>query len=234
MKQPFNALQTFSFSKQLPSMKKKFAFTALLLFALLAQSRDSLLLQPVKTYYAKRKGYMGNVELRSQFGFEKTYARPDYCYYCEEVETTGENNFSLGIKTVHGWRFSNYLFTGAGVSVERNFAYKQTFAPVFLQLQSEFLKRRITPFVAAEIGYSFLIQEKKEQYLSYSKSTGGIYFSAAIGARIYTQSSASFFFSAGYLFHKSSSEWRYEYSPNNLYRIERLYERLQASVGVMF
>lgn len=235
MKQPLSALQTFSFRKWLPYMKKILAIHLLFLFAFDAESRDSLLLKPVKTYYAKRRGYMGNVGLRSQFGFEKTFARPDDCYYCEEeVETSGDNNFSVGVKTVHGWRFSNYLFTGAGGGVERNFAYKQTFVPVFLQLQSELLKRKITPFISAEVGYSFLIQEKKEQYLSYSKSKGGVYFSAAFGARIYTQSLASFFFSAGYLFHQSKSEWRFQYSPDYLYRIERVYERLQLSLGVMF
>ncbi len=215
-------------------MPKYFLILILALLVKTSESRDSLMAQPVKTFYAKHRGYMGSVELRSLVGFEKTYGKPDYCPYCPDVETAGEGIFSLGLKTVHGWRFSNYLFTGAGVAVERNFAHKQTFVPVFAQLQSEFLKTKIAPLVSAEIGYSFLVQEKRDAYISYMKSRGGIYFGAALGARIYTRSRGSLSFTVGYVMHKSSSEWKYEYSENILYSTNRFYQRLSMGLGVAF
>jgi hypothetical protein len=215
-------------------MKKFLLLMALFLIFEAAESRDSLLFYPVKAYYAKRRGYMGLVEFRSLIGFEKTHTRPDYCPYCDEVVSSGENNFSLGIKTVHGWRFSRWLFTGVGAGVERYLFHRQTFAPVFLQLQSEFLKRKITPFVTSEIGYSFLAQEWKDSNIKYLKSMGGIYFGATAGVRIYMLSKGSFFFHAGYVLHRSSSEWQYQYSDRLTYKIDRFYQRLNVGLGTIF
>ena len=212
------------------------AFCFLVLFQFLyAQKKDSLLQSPSKVYYAKHKGYMGSVAAGVLIGFEKVYSIPDNCYYCESIAQRREN-IAISLRTVHGYRFFPYLFVGGGVGFDRYTGHFQSYVPLFVRLQSEFLKGKITPFVSVDAGYGFLVQENKQEGLVFTKkpNLGGVYVATAAGVHLYTRSRASIALSMGYALQKSRSTFEYEYEGSPIYDIYRTYQRMTVGVGVVF
>ena len=178
---------------------------------------------------------MGSVEAGVLIGFEKVYSIPDNCYYCESVAQRREN-IAISLRTVHGYRFFPYLFVGGGVGFDRYTGHFQSYVPLFVRLQSEFLKGKITPFVSVDAGYGFLVQENKQEGLVFTKkpNLGGVYVATAAGVRLYTRSRASIALSMGYALQKSRSTFEYEYEGSPIYDIYRTYQRMTVGVGVVF
>ncbi len=176
---------------------------------------------------------MGSVETGVLIGFEKVYSIPDNCYYCEQLAQRREN-IAISLRTVHGYRFFPYLFVGGGAGFDRYTGHFQSYVPLFARLQSEFLKRKITPFVSVDAGYGFLVQENKQEGLKFTRSQGGVYVATAAGVRFYTQSRISVTLNVGYALQKSRSTFRYEYEGSPVYDIYRTYQRMTAGVGVVF
>ena len=176
---------------------------------------------------------MGTVEAGVLVGFERVNSVPENCYYCDQL-TQRRENLAIGLRTVHGYRFFPYLFIGAGVGLDRYTGLFQTYLPLFTRFQSEFLKRKVTPFIAADIGYSFLLQEDIPQGYRKIDQKGGVYFSGSLGVRIYTKGRASVSFGAAYTIHQSHSSFAPEQIQDFFYSIQRTYQRLHLFAGVMF
>ena len=181
-----------------------------------------------KNYFRKDHGYRNMTELSIIYGVNFKNSPNSNYYY-----NTNQDDIGLSLQTVNGYQFSPYLFVGAGVGIDRFITYQQTFSPFFLRLSSEFLKRKVTPYVYADGGYSVMWKQPSNGDISY-KNEGGAYASAGAGVRIYTRSRASVILSAGYKMNMSSSTWVYTYSSLDTYNVQRTYQRFVMNIGVSF
>jgi hypothetical protein len=148
---------------------------------------------------------------------------------------TNQDDIGLSFQTVNGYQFWPYLFVGGGVGIDRFITYQQTFSPFFLRLSSEFLKRKVTPYVYLDGGYSVMWKEHSTSDIVYTKSDGGAYVAAGGGVRIYTRSRASVILSAGYKMNMSVTNWMYLNDfYGDSYDIKRTYQRFVMNIGVSF
>jgi hypothetical protein len=183
-----------------------------------------------KTSYRNNRGYMNMTEFGFIYGTNLKNDNSQNSYYAYSPD-----DFGVSIHTVNGYRHWPYLFTGAGVGIDRFINYKQTFSPFYLRLQSEFLKKKATPYVQCDVGYAVMWKQKGDDYVSY-KNQGGLYLTAGGGVRIYTQSRASVIVGLTYKRINSKSEMRYTYIEGDatVYSTKRVYQRIALSVGVAF
>lgn len=183
-----------------------------------------------KLSYRKNRGYMNMTEFGFIYGTNLKKDNNQSIYYGYSPD-----DFGVSIHTVNGYRHWPYLFTGAGVGIDRFINYKQTFSPFYLRLQSEFLKKKTTPYIQCDVGYAVMWKQKSEDYVRY-KNTGGLYISAGGGVRIYTHSRASVIIGVTYKRLNSKTEMRYTYTEGDptVYITKRVYQRVALSVGVAF
>ena len=181
-----------------------------------------------KNYFRKDRGFRNMTEFSIIYGVNfKNSQNTDYYY------STNQDDVGLSLQTVNGYQFWPYLFVGGGVGIDRFITYQQTFSPFFLRVSSEFLKRKVTPYVYVDAGYSVMWKQPSNNYISY-KNEGGAYASAGGGVRIYTRSRASVILSAGYKMNMSSSTWTYTYYASDTYNVQRTYQRFVMNIGVSF
>ncbi|MDQ3392993.1 MAG: hypothetical protein M3512_02575 [Bacteroidota bacterium] len=120
-------------------------------------------------------------------------------------------NYSLQV--IPGYRFSNFLSTGIGIGYD-GLGHINSF-PLFVSFSGDFLKNKITPIYKFDIGYGF-VQDRQ----NLSHSTGGIYFSPAIGFKEYYRKVA-WGINMGYRYQKSTTEstnwsgWQYTENRKN-------------------
>jgi hypothetical protein len=184
-------------------------------------------LQKTKSdYYRRDKGYRNFTEMGLICGFG-TNNNGQY-YYAQN-----RNDYGFSIRTTDGYQWSRYLFTGAGVGIDRFITYKQTFSPFYFRVASEFLKKRVTPYAFTDIGYAVMWKFRSDDY-TIGKNKGGVYFSAGGGVRIFTRSHASVLFNVSYRLNKSASEWTYAYEGSPVYNLKRTYQRVVFGIGVSF
>lgn len=179
-------------------------------------------------YYRHDRGYRNITELQLSYG-----ARPveTYYYYSDKTDDIG-----LSVHTVNGYQIWAYLYVGAGVGVDRLTSYRQTFIPLYGRLCSEFLRKRVTPYIYADGGYAWMIADNVSSTEGYSfyHREGGAYVTAGGGVRIYTRSRASIMIGAGYRRMYSHVRYSYQFDGNTLYDVRRTYQRMVLSVGVSF
>ncbi|MCX6198902.1 MAG: hypothetical protein NTY88_06730 [Bacteroidetes bacterium] len=184
-------------------------------------------------YFRRERGFRNMTEFGIIYGVDlkKENPQPYYYYYNNNI---GEDDFGLSLHTVNGYQVWPYLYLGAGVGIDRLISYKQTFSPFYLRLASEFLKKKVTPYVFCDVGYSVMWKKKSDEYYSY-QNKGGLYVSCGGGLRIYTQSRASIVLSVAYKRNNSETKWWYtQYNDGTTYDIKRTYQRLVVNVGVTF
>ena len=182
-----------------------------------------------KNYLRRDKGFRNMTELGIIYGVDtKKNNSPSYYY------STPADDFGISLHTVNGYQFWPYLYAGAGVGIERLITYKQTFSPFYLRLSSEFLKRRVTPYVSFDVGYSHLWKQKNDDNYSY-QNKGGLYLQCGGGVRIYTASRASVMLGLAYKRNSSETKWWYtQTTDGSYYTIKRTYQRLVVNLGVSF
>lgn len=148
--------------------------------------------------------------------------------------------FGLTLHTINGYRIWPYLFVGAGLGIDRYYDYKETFSPFYLRLTCEPLKRKLSPLITLDAGYSYLWKKWSEKYNWYKemdyKTKGGYYVACAAGLRVNTQGPVAFTATVGYRAHQSSFSY---YQPGwqgegYLYETKRLYQRVTLSLGLSF
>ena len=178
-------------------------------------------------YFRKDRGFRNMTELAVIYGVNFKN-NPSSDYYGNNQDDIG-----LSLQTINGYQFWPYLFVGGGVGIDRFITYQQTFSPFFLRLSSEFLKRKVTPYVYIDGGYSVMWKQPGSDGIAY-KNVGGAYTSAGGGVRIYTRSRASVILSAGYKMNMSSTTWTYTDFVEDTYNTKRTYQRFVMNVGVSF
>ncbi|MCW5906566.1 MAG: hypothetical protein KIS94_01820 [Chitinophagales bacterium] len=181
-------------------------------------------------YYRKDRGFQ-NI---SQVGIIYGVALKNNDNYTDYYYNNNRDDIGISIHTINGYRFWSYLFVGAGVGIDRFISYRQTFSPFYVRVASEFLKRKVTPFVFVDAGYAVMWKQPSNDYQTF-RSKGGAYTSAGGGIRIFTRSRASVMLSAAYRMNMSETKWWYtQWNEGTYYTIKRTYQRMVASVGVTF
>ena len=182
-----------------------------------------------RNYFRRDRGFRNMTELAIIYGVNfKNNPNANYYY------NTNSDDIGLSLQTINGYQFWPYLFVGGGVGIDRFITYQQTFSPFFLRVSSEFLKRKVTPYVYVDAGYSVMWKQPSDNSGTSIKNAGGAYTSAGGGVRIYTRSRASVILSAGYKMNMSSSTWHYTYDSSSIYNIKRTYQRFVMNIGVSF
>ena len=186
-----------------------------------------------QNYFRRNRGFRNITEFGIIYGVDLKKDNPDPNYYY--YNTNPDDDFGISLHTVNGYQFWPYLYVGAGVGIDRMISYKQTFSPFYLRLASEFLKKKVTPYVFCDVGYSVMWKQKNDPYISY-QNKGGLYVSCGGGVRIYTRSRASVVLSLAYKRNSSETKWWYTqgYDNGSTYDIKRTYQRLVINVGVTF
>ena len=182
-----------------------------------------------RNYFRRDRGFRNMTEFSLIYGVDLKKSDPDpYGYY-----NNPEDDFGISLHTVNGYQVWPYLYAGLGIGIDRMITYKQTFSPFYVRVASEFLKKKVTPYVFIDAGYAIMWQQKDNDYVSY-KNKGGVYVSAGGGVRIYTRSRASVILSASYKRTASETNWTYTSYQDMSYNIKRSYQRLAINIGVAF
>ena len=155
-----------------------------------------------KNYFRKNQGYRNiTEEIALIYGTTLTNNQVTY-------NNNGQDDVGLSLHSINGYQFWPTLFVGGGVGIDRFISYQETFSPFYLRLASEFLKKKVTPYVYADAGYGVMWQTSYDHnYYSYYKNKGGFYCAAGGGVRVYTHSRASVMFSIGYKQTNSETDW---------------------------
>ena len=66
----------------------------------------------------------------------------------------GMNRASYGIDAVFGYRFNNYVALGAGAQLVGEINRNDVSIPIIVRARDDILDKNVTPFIAAEVGYS--------------------------------------------------------------------------------
>jgi hypothetical protein len=177
-----------------------------------------------QNYYRKDRGFRNMTELAIIYGVN----------FKNDPNGTNQDDIGMSLQTINGYQFWPYLFVGGGVGIDRFITYQQTFSPFFVRVSSEILKRKVTPYVYLDGGYSVMWKQPSNDYTTNIKNVGGAYVAAGGGVRIYTRSRASVILSAGYKMNMSSSSWSYTYENYYTYNTSRTYQRFVMNVGVSF
>ena len=73
-------------------------------------------------------------------------------------------DFMLGASYVNGYRFSPHFAMGLGAGLNYYFDNEQITAPIYMHLNTDILKRAVTPYVALNLGYNIQINGGKYNY----------------------------------------------------------------------
>jgi hypothetical protein len=187
------------------------------------------------TYYRKAKGYRNITEVQFTYGPKN---EPVYDNFLEsDVYPYGDiDDVGVSVHTINGYQVCPQFFIGVGVGMDRLLIYRQTFIPIYMRLQTELLKTRITPYLFGDIGYGFLVADQisnpREDGYSYYKRIGGLYTTLGGGIHIYTKGPISYMIGLGYRRNYSEIKTDDYYGNNDVYK--NTYQRLVASWGLTF
>lgn len=182
-----------------------------------------------KNYFRRDRGFRNQTEFGIIYGTNLKHENSEPYYYNVQGD-----DFGISLHTVNGYQIWPYLFVGAGVGIDRMVSYRQTFSPLYIRVASEFIKKKISPYIFADAGYSVMWKQKNDDYYSY-QNKGGYYVSCGGGLRIYTRSRASVVLAVAYKRNYSETKWWYtQWNEGTYYQIKRTYQRLVVNVGVTF
>lgn len=121
-----------------------------------------------------------------------------------ETEFDHDNNWMAGASLTLGARINPHFFVGIGVAGKYQFKTELVRLPVFADVHYYVLNKKITPFVALQGGYSFVLHDNIKSYYSY-QARGGMYASPIIGIAL-----GHFEIGAQYTYHKTSLKSDYD------------------------
>jgi hypothetical protein len=135
------------------------------------------------------------------------YNRKGFAHFTElgplvagKTSIDGVTTAAFSFQTVNGYRFSQYLFAGAGVGVD--LYATQTMVPLIASLRGDFsVKGTVIPFYIAEGGYSINITQSSPGNTDFK---GGVTYAFGLGAKIPFNRSAGFLVSFAYRYQASS------------------------------
>jgi len=137
----------------------------------------------------------------------------------------------LGMHAIAGYRFIPQFFMGGGFGVE---IYTDgNMLPLFLNIRTDFVKARVTPFFSANVGYAFGWINGED-----GSDWGGIFLEPGIGFRFNIAEHFGLNISSSFKFQKAyfnNHYWDYSYPGNSHYeRIPETYRLFIFKVGFSF
>lgn len=137
----------------------------------------------------------------------------------------------LGMHAIAGYRFFPQLFVGAGAGMEVYF--EETYAPLFVQIRTDFIQAKVSPFFAANVGYAYGWVDGED-----GSDWGGVFMEPCVGFRINVAEHFGLNISSGFKFQRAYySEWYYEplYPENEHYqRVQETYRLFTFKIGFSF
>jgi len=146
-----------------------------------------------------------------------------------------------GMQTICGYKFNPYLGLGGGIGIERftnlptygSYSANFTLLPVFADIRYTVTKTKVSPVIAVDAGYKFLINIPSSQMVTWTDSIyppyawndyylydtylrGGFFFTAELGVRFRVYKRLGLYCSADYSLWSVSGEnhyWVYQYVP---------------------
>lgn len=123
-----------------------------------------------------------------------------------ESQYDHDNNWMAGASLTLGVRMNPHLFVGVGAAGKYQFKTEFVRLPVFADIHYYVLNKKITPFVALQGGYSFILNDNLDH--DYVSAKGGIYASPIIGLAL-----GHFEIGAQYTYHRTTI--KNEYNSDN-------------------
>lgn len=182
-----------------------------------------------------------------EFKYYGFYSVIDYTYMHAFTNESGQymhpqtgqiiyaiDNYALnGVTAVAGWMWRKESALGLGFSYLNDTEGSFSQIPVFLEFRSHFLRNRLTPFTAVQLGYSipFGSKNKSEDYTRIDQ--GGITFGFEVGIRFALRQKLGLNLYGGYqLIHCNSVERGFDQVAYS--RFSELYEHYKFGVGLNF
>lgn len=138
-----------------------------------------------------------------------------------------------GVTAVAGWQWRKESAIGIGFSYLNDADGSFSQIPVFLEFRSHFLRNRITPFTAVQMGYSIPFGTKNldEDYTRIDE--GGITFGVSAGARFAISQKVGLNLYVGYqMIHCNSIERGFDRVAATC--LSELYHHLKFGLGINF
>jgi len=147
----------------------------------------------------------------------------------------GEENIDVGLHSINGYQFNQYLGTGLGLGVNKFGNYLAM--PIYANVKGYIYDRKVSPFYFGDIGYGYAWNtNKNENVFEVENVKGGLYWQLGLGYQFNFYSS-SLILSMGYVNQHSKADYVY-YRPWDLDDVEisesRVLRRFNLSIGFLF
>ena len=143
-----------------------------------------------------------------------------------------DNEVNFSASFVSGYKFKPSL--GVGLGVGFNLYSDQYHIPLFVDIQGDVLKNRVTPYYQLSLGYSWGYE--RDNNPSIENIEGGVYFSPAAGVR-WHMARHSWHFKVSYVHQESVTHYEpIDFGNGNMITNveDRSIRRLGVSVGISF
>jgi hypothetical protein len=182
----------------------------------------------------KKKGYIISLEWLISKGYihSENYYNTYIHDYTDETYFDGINNSpSIGFQTVNAYQFNPRYAMGIGTGIH---LYSSLFlVPVFLDLHTNFLDKKVTPYADVELGGSFAVHNFARWH-SAREDKGGFMGSCALGLKIFVTSERAINFSIGFHYQELSLKRRYIDNSNDYSYSTKPTNRIVLRTGFTF
>ena len=138
-----------------------------------------------------------------------------------------------GVSAVAGWQWCKESAVGLGFSYLNDPAGSFSQIPVFVEYRSHFLRSRLTPFTAVQLGYSIPFGTKNNVSEYTRIDEGGITFGFSCGLRLAISQKVGLNMFAGYqMIHCNSVERGFNSVAAT--RLSELYHNIKFGTGISF
>ncbi len=181
-----------------------------------------------------------------RYDFEKKLSAPPSLHlntFFHEIRGNllfGQDDVSVGLQTINGYQFSQYLGTGLGVGLNKFGNYITV--PLYASVKGYLINKKTSPFYYGDIGYGFAWKtDKNDDVFEVDKMRGGLYWQIGLGYQVNFYNSA-LVFSFGYVNQGSKMEYSYmpqwrRFAPQDQNEVviteKRLLRRFVFSVGFL-
>ena len=109
---------------------------------------------------------------------------------------TGEKGPAATGQSINGMRYKTW-FAGVGIGLD---GYEELTVPLFLDVRKYLWDKTSTPFVYADGGYHFFMDDTDKKWGTITKYKGGLYYDVGFGYKLALKAKQALLLSAGYSF----------------------------------
>jgi hypothetical protein len=132
----------------------------------------------------KIKGFTNITEMSFAISLKKAYSSVESDgNYSESTFDEIHNHPTIGMQTINGYQFNPYFSAGAGIGLQANWSL--FLVPIFLDLRTTFMNKRLSPFAVCEIGSSFTREQIRGNSSANTNHEGGLMSVIAGGVKFF-------------------------------------------------